>query len=70
MKPATWMKETKRTYRGFSKELGINQSTLWRIIEGVIWPSRDTAMKFVEVSKGAITMNDSYDVPHKYRNAA
>lgn len=65
-----WLKKNKKSYRNAGDDLGIGESSVWRIAHGEHWASRDLGVKIIEYTGGEVTADDVWNVPVRLRRAA
>lgn len=62
MKLDEYLNKTGMTHSDFAKLIGCEQPTVTRYVKGRI-PSRDVILRISQVTNGAVTPNDFYDLP-------
>lgn len=63
MKLADYLKENKILKHAFAEQIGCAPSTISRLLSGKHVPDRETMTKIIEVTGGAVTPNDFFDLP-------
>lgn len=63
-----YLTQNKTTMSAFGKRVGRAQSIISRLANKKHWPDRSTAVKIVVVTRGAVTLDDLYSLPAKWRN--
>jgi transcriptional regulator with XRE-family HTH domain len=63
MKLEAWIESTGRTSASFARDLGVEASTIHRIVRRERKPSHALMEKIAQATEGAVTPNDFFDVP-------
>lgn len=58
MKLAEYLHEHGIKRTDFAKEIGVSQSYVTQLCQGIIWPGRGIAERIVIATNGAVTAND------------
>ena len=61
MKLEAWLKETRRSPAQFARELGVEPSTVHRLIRGERKPSHEIMEKIAAGTAGAVRPDDFFD---------
>lgn len=67
MKLNAWLAASPLKDHEFAGKIGVSRVTLFRLKKGLRPPKRDVMTKINEVTEGAVTPNDFFDLPETER---
>jgi len=70
MRLQTYLEVEKISIAGFARACGVGRRTMHRIVLGVCLPRRALMMRIYELTHGAVTPNDFYELPELAQEAA